>query len=65
MTQSHTTHEIGHDDAHGSCKGYMAGTVLLLASSGMLMGHVVPPGAALVALVWMSVFTFVYLRGML
>jgi cytochrome o ubiquinol oxidase operon protein cyoD len=59
VTQFHSTHKSGHDDAHGSFKGYMAGTVLslvlTLASFGVVMGHLVPPGVALAVIVVLCV----------
>lgn len=59
MTRPHTTDKIGHDDSHGSFKGYMAGTVLslvlTLASFGVVMAHIISPGAALMAIVVLCV----------
>ncbi|HTR07563.1 MAG TPA: cytochrome o ubiquinol oxidase subunit IV [Paraburkholderia sp.] len=59
MNQSHATHQTGHDASHGSFKGYMIGTVaslvLTLASFGVVMGHVVPPGIGLAAIVVLCV----------
>ncbi|MFP6561924.1 cytochrome o ubiquinol oxidase subunit IV [Paraburkholderia sp. B3] len=53
MSHSPVTHPVGQ--AHGSLKGYMAGAVLslllTLASFGVVMFHVVPPGAGLAAIV--------------
>ncbi|CAB3793594.1 Cytochrome bo(3) ubiquinol oxidase subunit 4 [Paraburkholderia caffeinitolerans] len=55
MTQAHATHPIDHDDAHGSLKGYMVGTilslVLTLASFGVVIFHLVSPGVGLAAIV--------------
>jgi len=59
VNQSHATHQTGHDASHGSFKGYMIGTVaslvLTLASFGVVMGHVVPPGIGLAAIVVLCV----------
>ena len=59
MNQSHATHQTGHDASHGGFKGYMIGTVaslvLTLASFGVVMGHVVPPGIGLAAIVVLCV----------
>jgi cytochrome o ubiquinol oxidase subunit IV len=59
VSQSHATHQSGHDDAHGSLKSYMIGTVLslvlTLASFGVVMFHVVSPGVGLAAIVVLCV----------
>jgi cytochrome o ubiquinol oxidase subunit IV len=62
VSQSHVTHashSAGHDDAHGSLKSYMIGTVLslllTLASFGVVMFHLVPPGMGLAAIVVLCV----------
>lgn len=59
MSHSHVTNQAGHADAHGSLKGYLIGTVLslllTLASFGVVMFHLVPPGAGLGAIVVLCV----------
>ncbi|WP_322042050.1 cytochrome o ubiquinol oxidase subunit IV [Paraburkholderia sp. J67] len=59
MSHSNVTHPASHDDAHGSLKGYMIGTVLslvlTLASFGVVMFHAVPPAQGLTAIVVLCV----------
>jgi cytochrome o ubiquinol oxidase subunit IV len=59
MNQAHATHQTSHDDAHGSLKSYMIGTVLslvlTLASFGVVMFHLVSPAAGLAAIVVLCV----------
>lgn len=59
MSHSHVSHPASHDDAHGSFKGYMIGTVLsfvlTLASFGVVMFHVIPPAQGLTAIVVLCV----------
>lgn len=55
MSHSPVSHAVAHDASHGSLKGYMIGTVLslvlTLASFGVVMAHLVAPGAGLALIV--------------
>jgi cytochrome o ubiquinol oxidase operon protein cyoD len=59
VNHSHTSRAAGHDEAHGSLKGYLVGTVLslvlTLASFGVVMGHVVTAGVGLALIVVLCV----------
>ncbi|WP_322011695.1 cytochrome o ubiquinol oxidase subunit IV [Paraburkholderia sp. J12] len=67
MTHPHATHPADHDDAHGSLKSYLIGTVLslvlTLASFGVVMFHIGSPEVGLAAIVVLCVAQLVVQLG--